>query len=330
MRAATESGAITVIDLLGTVDVRAAMLDDVRRGLLSRPKELPPKYFYDERGSQLFERICDLPEYYQTRTESAILEAMIDEVVARYAPRSLAELGSGSSTKTRVILDAMRRAGTLLEYAPIDLSREILLESAHTLTEEYPGLRVRAVVADFEHELPAMASPAPELLIFLGGTIGNFGPDASRQLLARLRSGMRPGDLFLLGVDQVKSPSILNPAYDDAAGVTAEFNRNVLRVINERLGADFDLDAFEHYAFYDPRDEQIEMHLVSMRNQVVTIPDLGVPVAFERGESVRTEISRKFTRGSATAMLEGSGFELLDWFSDPDELFGLALARPAA
>jgi L-histidine Nalpha-methyltransferase len=322
----TDTIDVSVVDLLGAVDTRAAMIADVRRGLLTTPKELPPKYFYDEWGSQLFERICEVPEYYQTRTESALLASMIDDVVTRYGPRSLAELGSGSSTKTRVILDAMKRHGTLLEYAPIDLSREILLDSAASLREEYPGLHVRAVVADFERELPALESPSPTLMIFLGGTIGNFGPDAARELLERVRGGMRPGDLFLLGVDLVKSPAVLNAAYNDAAGVTAEFNRNVLRVINERLDADFDLDAFEHYAFYDPREEQIEMHLASTRDQTVTIGALGQQVSFYRGETVRTEISRKFTRASATSMLEGAGFDVAEWHTDDKELFGLALA----
>lgn len=321
----TEMQDIAIVDLLGALDTRAAMIADVRRGLLSSPKELPPKYFYDERGSLLFEKICELPEYYQTRTEGALLASMIGDVVRAYSPRSLVEFGSGSSTKTRIILDAMASHGSLREYAPIDLSREMLLDSARSLRREYPDLHVRAVVADFEGGLPMLDGPSPALVIFLGGTIGNFGPEAAREFLRRVRSGMRPGDLFLLGVDLVKSPSILNPAYNDAEGVTAEFNRNVLLVINERLGANFDVESFEHYAFYDPREEQIEMHLVSTRDQRVSVPGIDEPIEFHRGETVRTEISRKFTRASATSMVEDAGFELRDWNTDAASLFGLAL-----
>lgn len=329
MNISVDDAEIEVVDLLGEIDARAVMLGEVRRGLLSTRKELPPKYFYDRKGSQLFERICELPEYYQTRTEGALLASMIGDVVDQYAPRALVELGSGSSTKTRVILDALRRKGSLQEYAPIDISREILLESARALRKDYDGLRVRPVVADFEHTFPVLDAPAPALVIFLGGTIGNFDPEAAQELLSAMHAAMRPGDLFLLGVDLVKSPSILNPAYNDSAGVTADFNRNVLQAINVALGADFDIDAFEHYAFYDPREEQIEMHLVSTRNQTVTIPDLDEPIAFYRGETVRTEISRKFTSESATLTLQRAGFDFRSWHTDDANLFALALATPA-
>jgi L-histidine N-alpha-methyltransferase len=318
---------VSVVDLLGEVDTRAAMLADVRRGLLAERKELPPKYFYDERGSQLFELICELPEYYQTRTEGALLERIAPALAARLRPASLIEFGSGSSTKTRALLTAIRACGSLECYAPIDLSREILVHSATSLARELDGLRVDAVVADFDGGLPQLDVPRPALVIFLGGTIGNFDPASAVRFLERVRAGMREGDHFLLGVDLVKSPSILNPAYDDARGITAEFNRNVLRVINVQLGADFDVDAFEHYAFYDPRDEQIEMHLVSTRDQTVRIDGIDEPIAFYRGETVRTEISRKFTRASATRMLESAGFAVDEWFADEADLFAVVLAK---
>jgi L-histidine Nalpha-methyltransferase len=324
------SESAEVIDLMGDVDRRAAMIDDVRRGLLATPKELPPKYFYDERGSLLFEKICELPEYYQTRTEGALLERIAPFIARELAPRSLVEFGSGSSSKTRAMISALRTRGSLEHYAPLDLSREMLVASASTLLAEYPGLKVDAVVADFEEGLPKLELPAPSLVIFLGGTIGNFGPDAAPDFLRRVREGLRPGDHFLLGVDLVKSPSILNPAYNDAAGVTAEFNRNVLHVLNAQLDATFVPDAFEHYAFYDPREEQIEMHLVSTRDQSVTIAGIDERITFYRGESVRTEISRKFTRASATSMLASAGLETVAWFTDSADYFGLALARPSA
>lgn len=321
-------GSITVVDLLGAVDRRSLLLNDARRGLLLSPKELPPKYFYDDNGSKLFERICELPEYYQTRTEGALLSSIAPTLIRELGPRSLVEFGSGSSTKTRSLLNAMRAHRSLREYAPIDLSREILLKSAESLCAEYPGVNVRAIVADFEGGLPALDSPAPSLVIFLGGTIGNFAPAPAVEFLRNVRAGMRSGDYFLIGLDLVKSPSILNPAYNDAAGVTAEFNLNVLSVLNRELGANFDLEAFEHYAFYDPRGEQIEMHLVSRSDQEIVIEGIDEPIRFYRGESVRTEISRKFTRSSAAAMLSSSGFDSIGWFTDPNEMFGLALARP--
>jgi L-histidine N-alpha-methyltransferase len=318
---------IAVVDHTGATDRRATMREEVRRGLTGMPKELPPKYFYDERGSQLFEEICELPEYYQTRTERALLERIAPLLARETGARSLIELGSGSSTKTRTLLSAMRRHGALSHYVPIDLSREILVASAAELCREYEGLHVRAVVADFDDGLPESGAPGPRLVIFLGGTIGNFAPRAARAFLSRVRGGMVPGDFFLLGVDLVKSPSILNPAYNDAAGITAEFNRNVLRVINRELAATFDVESFEHYAFYDPREEQIEMHLVSTRDQRVAIDGLDESIEFYRGESVRTEISRKFTEASARAMLADAGLAPIAWFTDPAAMFALALAR---
>lgn len=306
------------------------MRDDVRRGLLCRPRELPPKYFYDERGSILFERICELPEYYQTRTESTILATVAPRIAARHRFASVVEFGSGSSTKTRLVLDAMLSEGSLVEYAPLDLSREMLLGSAAALCAEYPGLHVRAIVADFEGGLPRLDLPEPALVMFLGGTIGNFDPAGARGFLAKVRDGMRASDRLLLGVDLVKSPSILNPAYDDDDGVTAEFNLNVLRVLNRELGATFDIDAFEHYAFYDPRDEQIEMHLVSRRDQRVAIPGIDATIELYRGETIRTEISRKFTRASTGAMLADAGLALDEWHTDEAGLFAVAVAAIAS
>jgi len=308
-------------------DHRAALADDVRRGLSLELKELPPKYFYDERGSRLFEEICLLPEYYQTRTERQILEAIMPGLVAEHAPSTLVEFGSGSSAKTRTILSAMADRGVLRRYVPIDISREILLSTAESLVREYPGLRVDAVIGDFNDGLPRIEPEGRSLVIFLGSTIGNFRRPDAVEFLRRISSRMERDDLFLLGVDLVKDPARLNAAYDDAAGVTAEFNLNVLRVINRELGGTFDLDMFAHYAFFNPRESQIEMHLASLDDQRVAIEALGMQVDFMRGETILTEISRKFTPASAAHLLADGGFEPIGFFTDPDRLFALALAR---
>jgi L-histidine N-alpha-methyltransferase len=226
-----------------------------------------------------------------------------------------------------VILDAMRDAGRLERYVPIDVSREILLATADALSAAYPGAAIAPVVGDFNDGLPATEGEGPRLAIFLGSTIGNFRRPDAVAFLRKVSDGMASEDLFLLGVDRVKSPAILNAAYNDAAGVTAEFNLNVLRVINSRLGGGFDLRTFTHYSFYNPGESQIEMHLVSTIDQTVRIDALDLDVSFERGETIRTEISRKFTRRSAERLLRDGGMTLLGWYSDPADLFGLALAR---
>ncbi len=309
--------------------VRAELARDVTAGLSLEQKELPPKYFYDERGSELFEEICATPEYYQTRTERAILERIVPSLVERHRPTALVEFGSGSSSKTRVILSGMADAGLLERYVPIDVSSEMLLATAEELAAEYPGAAIDPVVGDFNDGLPAVESSGPVLSIFLGSTIGNFRRAEAVDFLRRVSSGMGKDDLFLLGLDRVKDPERLNAAYNDAAGVTAAFNLNVLHVINRELGGTFDPSAFSHYAFYNPGESQIEMHLASRVDQTVRIEALDLRVDFERGETIRTEISRKFTRRSAERLMADGGMELLEWHTDSDDLFALALARAA-
>jgi L-histidine N-alpha-methyltransferase len=295
--------------------------------LTRRPKELSPKYFYDERGSELFERICGLEEYYQTRTERSILEWLAPRIVAGHAPRTIVELGSGSSSKTRLLLDAMTSGGTAGRYIPIDISSRMLLETAEQIRSEYPTLDVRPAVGDFSREIPVGDLLSPALVIFLGGTIGNFRDPEALEFLARIARGMGPDDLFLLGIDLVKDPRELHAAYNDREGVTALFNLNVLEVINRRLGGHFDIATFAHYAFYNPALEQIEMHLASLVTQSVGIDGLGIDIGFERGETILTEISRKFTPTSVGRLLERGGMRLVEIHSDPADRFALVLAR---
>jgi L-histidine N-alpha-methyltransferase len=301
------------------------MLAEVAEGLSRPQKELSPKYFYDQRGSELFEEITRLEEYYPTRTERALLEAWMPGLVRRLGSRSLVELGAGSAEKTRVILDAMHAAGTADLYVPIDVSATFLSQTAARLRREYPRLVVEPAVADISEDfsLPRRL-PRPALYAFLGSTIGNFYPPAAIRLLARVRAAMEPGDRFLMGVDLRKDVARIEAAYNDASGVTAEFNRNMLRVLNHELGADFDPLAFEHRAFYEPVAHRIEMHLVPREAQVVTIPGVGV-VRFGPGESLRTEISCKHDRASVAQLFEAAGLELEEWRSDPEALFALVV-----
>lgn len=308
-------------------DRRAEMREDVVAGLTGSPKELPPKYFYDARGSRLFERITRLPEYYLTHAERKILARSAPGMVAELRPRALVEFGSGSAAKTRILLDAMRAAGLLAGYAPIDVSPSALRESAGRLAADYPGLRVVGVIGDFRRPLELPFEEEARLVAFLGSTIGNLKPATAVRFLGRVAGAMGPADGFLVGFDLVKDRERLEAAYDDAAGVTAEFNRNVLRVLNRELGADFDLTAFRHRAFYDEREARIEMHLVSERAQTVRIRDLEMEVEFDEGETIRTELSHKYTRESAVGLLEAAGLRLGRWEADPEGLFALALAR---
>jgi len=321
------SGRIKIEERSRGVDYTTGLADDVLRGLVRERKVLPPKYFYDERGSLLFERICDLPEYYQTRTERSILERIAPDLVERTGGSVLVEFGSGSSAKTRVLLSAMEAAGMLRCYVPIDVSREMLLATAEELVHEYEGLDVHAVIGDFNDGLPTMREEGNRLIAFLGGTIGNLSHDEAVAFLRNVVREMTTGDRFLLGVDLVKDVSALNAAYNDSRGVTAEFNLNVLHVINRELGGEFRVEDFYHYAFYDPSDYQIEMHLVSRRDQSVRIRDIGLEVDFFRGETIRTEISRKFTQRSLAALLTICGLEIESWHTDSDRLFALALIR---
>jgi L-histidine Nalpha-methyltransferase len=310
-------------------EAAAKMAGDVRRGLLSEPKELAPKYFYDERGSQLFEQITELDEYYPTRAERSILAARSTEIVAAAgAPRSLVELGSGSAAKTRHLLDAMRDAGCLYTYVPVDISEEITHETAELLVDEYPGLLVRGLVCDFEHHLERIPEgEGGRLIAFLGGTIGNLYPEPRCDFLARLAALMGPGDHLLLGTDLVKDSGRLEDAYDDAEGVTAEFNKNVLAVLNRELGADFDLDTFEHVARYDEVETRMDIRLRSLLTQTVRLEELDLSVNFAAGEEMRTEISTKFTDEALRNVYAEAGLELAGWFTDPAGDYALSLAR---
>ena len=305
----------------------AGMADDVREGLSCPFKELPPKYFYDERGSRLFEAITELPEYYPTRAERAILRRHGAEIVRAAGARTLIELGSGSAAKTRCLLDAMRDAGTLETYVPVDISEEITRRTAESLVEEYAGLRVHGVICDYETHLERIPREEGAVIAFLGGTIGNFRPAPRRSFLARIATLMYPGDRFLLGTDLVKDRPRLEAAYDDSAGVTAEFNKNVLNVLNREFDADFDPNGFEHVAFFDEDNCWIDIRLRSRLEQFIDLRALDMRVHFARNEEMRTEISTKFTPERLEEIYADAGLEMTDLWTDPDGLFALSLAR---
>ncbi|MCW2494363.1 L-histidine N(alpha)-methyltransferase [Jatrophihabitans sp.] len=307
----------------------AALASDVRAGLTAAAKTLPPKYFYDAAGSDLFDQITRLPEYYPTRTERAILEAHVEEIATLTRARTLNEIGSGTSDKTRLLLAALDRAGTLERFVPFDVDPAVLAEAGAAIGAEFPGIAVETVVGDFEKHLGLLPRHPKRLVAFLGSTIGNLVPAARHDFFAAIRSTLAPGDHFLLGTDLVKSPARLVAAYDDAAGVTAAFNKNVLRVINRELGGDFDLDSFEHLAAWDAEHEWIEMRLRSTRDQVVHIAALGLTVAFGRGEELRTEISAKFRRERVVEELAAAGLRLTQWWTDPAGDFALSLSEPS-
>jgi L-histidine Nalpha-methyltransferase len=311
---------------------------DARAGLTATPKSLPPKWFYDAAGSELFEKITALPEYYPTRAEREILQAVAPQIAAASGAATLVELGSGSSEKTRLLIDALRAAGTLRRYVPVDVSEQALLAAASALFSDYPGLEVSGVVSDFEDYLagPAGDGPAgdgvadgPRLVAFIGSTIGNLLPAERASFLARVRSGLAADDRLLLGTDLVKDPAVLVAAYDDEAGVTAAFNKNVLLVLNHELGADFDLDRFEHVARWDPDQEWIEMRLRSAGAQTVRLPAIDLTVGFADGEEMRTEVSAKFRPDGVARELNAAGFAVERWWTDREGRFGLSLARPA-
>ncbi len=305
-----------------------SLADDALDGLTRPFKELPPKHFYDARGAQLFDRICELPEYYPTRAERAILEDSAQEIAQLTGAVELVELGSGTAAKTRVLLDALHAAGTLYRYVPVDVTESMVRECAHMLTDEYPGLRVHGVIGDFERHLDRVPPAAgPRIVAFLGGTIGNFPPGSRRRVLRQIAGLLHPGDHLLMGTDLVKDPQVLEAAYDDAQGVTAEFNRNVLRVLNRELQADFDPDDFEHVALFDREHEWIEMRLRARREHTTLVRGLDLPVHFDAGEEIRTEISAKFTPERLEGDLSAAGLELVRWLTDPDGLFALTLSR---
>ena len=306
----------------------AALRADVMSGLTSNPKTLPPKYFYDERGSQLFDEITRLPEYYLTRAEASILQQRAAEIADLSQCESLLELGSGTSAKTRLLLSALLDGGTLREFTPFDLDPTVLADSSNALAAEYPGLRIAPFVGDFEHDLAAIPASGRRTIAFLGSTIGNLDPPARANFLKLIGGALRPGDTFLLGTDLVKDVGRLLRAYDDAAGVTAEFNRNVLRVVNRDLGADFAVEEFQHVAIWDPASEWIEMRLRAAREQRITISDLGLSVCFAAGEELRTEISAKFRRRKLDAELTAAGLRTVRFWTDRGSDFGLTLAAP--
>jgi L-histidine Nalpha-methyltransferase len=303
--------------------------EELRASLSETPRRIPSKYFYDDRGSELFEEITELPEYYPTRTERSILEERAGHVARKSGATELVELGSGAATKTRILLDAMEQAGTLEAYVPFDVSEAMVRRVARQLAVGYPGLRVHGVVGDFLSHLGEVPHPdgGSRLAVFLGGTIGNLTPEQASDFLSELSAGLDPGDHLLLGTDLVKDPAVIEAAYNDAAGVTAEFNLNALRVVNELTGGDFDPRGFRHRAFFDPEHSRIEMRLVSTRPQTVSLPALGLTLELGEGEEILTEISTKFDRPRVEAMLAEAGFELTDWLTDPGEMFALSLAR---
>ena len=299
----------------------------MRRGLTSTPRWLPSKYHYDARGSELFEQITRLPEYYPTRTEKRILERVADEIVAEIMPRALVEYGSGSASKTRVILDAMRRLGVLEGYGAVEVSESALVGSLEALSERYPGLRVEGVIADFESDVELPFAELPRLILFLGSTIGNLthlqGTEFARGVAAR----MAPEDGFLVGYDLVKDVALLEAAYNDAAGVTEQFSLNLLRVVNRELEGDLRLEDFRHVAVFNQDEARIEAYLVALRPVRARLAAIDLQLTLEKGERIRTEYSHKYTRDSATRMLEAAGLELVRWETDPDDFFAIALSR---
>ncbi len=308
--------------------MRDALRADVAEGLTSSPKTLPPKWFYDDAGSQLFDEITRLPEYYPTRRERWILEQQAPDVARLSQADTMVELGSGTSEKTRLLLDAClaRPGGGFRRFVPFDVSETTLRDAAAAVAVEYPTLEVHAVVGDFEHHLGRLPGGGRRLVAFLGGTIGNLEPKPRAQFLADLSAGLAPGDSLLLGTDLVKDLDRLVAAYDDSAGVTAAFNRNVLAVVNRELAADFVPDRFAHVALFDVDQDWIEMRLRSDRSQQVRVGDLDLVVDFDEGEEMRTEVSAKFRRHGVESELAAAGFALARWWTDPDGDFAVSLS----
>jgi L-histidine N-alpha-methyltransferase len=321
-------GSVRIDRHLGAADQRT-LAEDVLDGLTRPFKELPPKHLYDARGSELFERICELPEYYPTRTERAILEQAAADIVERSGACELVELGAGYATKTRVLLGAMRDAGTLARYVPVDISETTVEACARDLLREYEGLEVHGIVGDFERHLVHLPPPrGPRLVVLLGGTIGNFLPGARRGFLRSLARTLGSDGHLLLGTDLMKDTAVLEAAYDDSAGVTAAFNRNVLLVVNRELGANFDPSAFDHVAFFDHDREWIEMRLRARRRQTVRVEALDLTVHFDAHEEMRTEISAKFTTDRLDGDLAAAGLAPVALYTDAERLFGVTLSRP--
>jgi L-histidine Nalpha-methyltransferase len=313
------------------VEKRVTLEADVRRGLTSIPKSLPPKYFYDARGSKLFQDITELPEYYLTRTETTLLEELAPRLMRELAPEDIVELGAGAAVKTRRLLDARNGFRQPIRYVPIDVDESTIETAAARLLADYPFLQVRALVADFERHLRHVPAPiGRRLVLFLGSTIGNLDPPARHRLLTDVRALLSAReDRFLVGLDLIKDVKVLEAAYDDASGVTREFNRNVLAVVNREVDADFRPAAFNHVAFYNETASRIEMHLVPDSAQDVHLRRLGLTIRVSPHESIWTESCYKFSRDSAQSMLDEAGLRLDGWHVDPDNYFALALAAPA-
>jgi len=303
---------------------------DVLRGFAAAQKFIPSKYFYDAYGSQLFEEICGLPEYYQTRTELSILKRFAADIMGDCSEVDIVELGSGSNLKIRTLLDAcFRSRGTEVRYVPVDVSESAVVESAAELLDSYPDLRISGIVADFTRHIEKIPVGRERLLVFFGSTIGNFLREERVCLLNNIAGLMGPDDRFLLGIDMIKPAAVLERAYNDSKGVTAEFNRNILNVLNRELQADFDPSHFDHVAFYNADEEQIEMHLRANRGIVAQIEGLGLQISMKKGETIRTEVCGKFSRESARAMAEEAGMKIDRWFADPKGWFSLVELTPA-
>ena len=306
----------------------ARMIDDIRLGLTAHPRRLPPKYFYDEAGSRLFERITELPEYYLTRAEGSILRAIAGPLMRRLRPRDFVELGPGSCEKVRVLFDALPSTAGV-RYVAVDVGSDGLAQAATKLAGEYPSMDVHAVVADFERHLAHLPAPSGRrLLLFFGSTIGNLDPPARRTFLTEVRELLGPDGRLLLGVDLVKDRRTLEAAYDDAAGVTAEFNRNVLRHLNRLVDGNFEPESYRHHAFYNAEDSRIEMHLIAAAPQHVELKRLPLTLDFDAGDGIWTENSYKFTRDGTETELAEAGLELEEWLTDDEQRFGLVLCRP--
>jgi L-histidine N-alpha-methyltransferase len=307
----------------------ATLASDVHQGLSQTPKVLPPKYFYDSRGSELFEQITALPEYYPTRAEQSILDRVGGEIVEQVQAEELVELGPGSARKTNALLDPMVESGIARRYVPFDVSEAAVADLAARLAGEYDGLEIHGIVGDFERHLDRIPQNGERRLVaFLGGTIGNLEPLQRQGMLRQLRAGLAPGDRLLVGTDLVKDRERLEAAYNDAAGVTAEFNRNVLRVINSNLDGDLDPDRFDHVALYDDEHQRIEMRLCARQAHSARIEDIDLDVDFEAGEYIRTELSCKFTAEGLEREYSRAGLELLDVYMDAERLFALSLTGP--
>lgn len=317
---------ISLVNHLAADAARRALCEDVRLGLTRTPKSLPPKWFYDDTGSELFEAITELPEYYLTRAEAEILRARSAEVAALSGADTLVELGSGTSEKTRMLLDALRAAGLLRRFVPFDVDAGVLEGAGIALQREYPGVEIAAVCGDFEDHLDAIPAGGRRLFVFLGSTIGNLATGPRARLLTALASQLKAGEGLLLGTDLVKDPGRLVRAYDDTAGVTARFNRNVLAVLNRELDADFDLTAYRHVARWNARAQRMEMWLRADVAQRVRIAALNLVVEFTAGEQMLTEISCKFRPEQVAAELMAAGLQPLRWWTDAAADFGVSLA----